>query len=73
MAIHRYISCAKCLGIGIIAIHPREEWTPDMEKHFKGKTVRVTGSIVRWDYDGYGTPSQVEIVVNDLSQLEVVK
>jgi hypothetical protein len=45
----------------------------DIEKHFSGKTVRVTGSIVRWDYDGYGTPSQVEIVVNDLSQLEVVK
>lgn len=45
----------------------------DIEKHFGGKTVRVTGSIVRWDYDGYGTPPQVEIVVNDLSQLEVVK
>ena len=44
----------------------------DIEKHFSGKTVRVTGSIVRWDYDGYGTASEVEIVVNDLSQLEVV-
>ena len=45
----------------------------DIEKHFSGKTVRVTGSTVRWDYDGYGTAPQVEIVVNDLSQLEVVK
>jgi hypothetical protein len=34
MAIHKYVSCARCRGIGVIAIHPREEWTPDMEKHF---------------------------------------
>jgi hypothetical protein len=44
----------------------------DIEKHFSGKTVRVTGPIVKQDYRGRGTPLEVEIVVNDLSQLEVV-
>lgn len=46
---------------------------PDIEKHFKGKTVRVTGAIARHEYSGYGTPPEVEIVIDDLSQLEVVK
>jgi RNA polymerase sigma factor (sigma-70 family) len=45
----------------------------DMEKHFKGKTVRVTGSISRSDYDGWGSPPEVEIVIDDLNQFEVVK
>jgi hypothetical protein len=45
----------------------------DFEKHFKGKTVRVTGPVSRSDYDGWGTPPEVEIVIDDLSQLEVVK
>jgi RNA polymerase sigma factor (sigma-70 family) len=45
----------------------------DFEKHFKGTTVRVTGPISRSDYDGWGTPPEVEIVIDDLSQLEVVK
>ena len=45
----------------------------DIEKHFKGKTVRVTGPISRHDYRGFGTPPEVEIVIDDLSQLEVVK
>ena len=45
----------------------------DMEKHFKGKTVRVTGPISRHDYRGRGTAPEVEIVIDDLSQLEVVK
>jgi RNA polymerase sigma factor (sigma-70 family) len=44
----------------------------DIEMHFNGKTVRVTGAIVIQDYRGRGTPREVEIVVNDLSQLEVV-
>lgn len=34
MAINKYISCAKCKGVGVVPIHPPEEWTPDMEKHF---------------------------------------
>ena len=45
----------------------------DMEKHFKGKTVRVTGSIARNAYDGLGSPPEVEIASDDLSQIEVVK
>jgi len=45
----------------------------DFEKHFKGKTVRVTGPISMGDYDGWGTPPEVEIVIDDLSQLEVAK
>ena len=45
----------------------------DFAKHFKGKTVRVTGTISRNAYDGLGTPPEVEIVIDDLSQLEVVK
>jgi RNA polymerase sigma factor (sigma-70 family) len=44
----------------------------DIEKHFSGKSVRVTGPIVVQDYRGRGTPREVEIVVNDLSQLEVL-
>ncbi len=45
----------------------------DMEKHFKGKTIRATGLIARREYDGLGTPSEVEIVIDDLSHIEVVK
>ncbi len=45
----------------------------DIEKHFQGRTIRVTGRISRQDYRGYGTPPEVEIVIADLSQLEVVK
>ena len=45
----------------------------DIEKHFSGKTVRVTGPIVKQDYRGRGTPLEVEIVIDDLSQLEVAK
>jgi hypothetical protein len=44
----------------------------DFEKHFKGKTVRVTGPISWSAYDGLGTAPEVEIVIDDLSQLEVV-
>jgi len=44
----------------------------DIEKHFSGKTVRVTGRVSRIHFDGYGTPTEVEIVIDDLSQLEVV-
>jgi hypothetical protein len=44
----------------------------DIEKHFKGKTVRVTGRIKRIHYDGYGTPVEVEVVIDDLSRIEVV-
>jgi hypothetical protein len=44
----------------------------DIEKHFSGKIVRVTGRITRQDYRGYGTPQEVEIVIDDSSQLEVV-
>jgi hypothetical protein len=45
----------------------------DIEKHFSGKTVRVTGPIVKQDHRGRGTPLEVEIVIDDLSQLEVAK
>jgi RNA polymerase sigma factor (sigma-70 family) len=45
----------------------------DIEKHFSGKTVRVTGPIVKQDYRGRGTPLEVEIVIDDLSRLEVAK
>jgi hypothetical protein len=45
----------------------------DIEKHFSGKTVRVTGPIVKQDYRGRGTPLEVEIVIDDVSQLEVAK
>jgi hypothetical protein len=45
----------------------------DLEKHFKGKTVRVSGPISRHDYSGFGTPPEVVIVIDDMSQLEVVK
>lgn len=45
----------------------------DLEKHFNGRTIRGTGPISRSDYSGYGTPPEVEIVIDDLSQLEVVK
>ena len=44
----------------------------DIEKHFSEKIVRVTGRITRQDYRGYGTPLEVEIVIDDASQLEVV-
>jgi hypothetical protein len=44
----------------------------DIENHFKGKTVRVTGRIRRIHYDGYGTPTEVEVVIDDLSRIEVV-
>ena len=45
----------------------------DLEKHFKGKTVRVTGPISIGHYDGFGTPPEVEIMIDDLNQFEVVK
>ena len=45
----------------------------DMEKHFKGATVRVTGPISKQDYRGKGSAPEVEIVIDDLSQIEVVK
>jgi hypothetical protein len=45
---------------------------PDVEKHFRGKTVRVTGAISKHDHNIYGRTVEVEIVVNDLGQLEVV-
>ncbi len=45
----------------------------DLEKHFKGKTVRVTGTISWNAYDGLGSADEVEIVLDDMSQLEVVK
>lgn len=44
----------------------------DIEKHFSGKTVRVTGRTSRQDYRGRGTPLEVEIVIDDVRQLEVV-
>ena len=44
----------------------------DVERHFQSKTVRVTGEISWEHYDGYGTPPVAEVVVSDLSQLEVV-
>jgi hypothetical protein len=44
----------------------------DLEKHFKGKTVRVTGPISRHAYDGFGSPDEVEIVLDDMSQLEAL-
>jgi len=44
----------------------------DIEKHFKTKTVRVTGTISKHEYRGKGTPSEVEIVIDDLSRLKVV-
>ena len=44
----------------------------DVAKHLQSKTVRVTGTISLGRYDGYGTPTVYEVVVNDLSQLEVV-
>jgi hypothetical protein len=44
----------------------------DIAKHFSGKIVRVTGRITRIDYDGLATPSEIELVIDDLSQLEVV-
>ncbi len=45
----------------------------DIEKHFRGKTVRVTGTISKHDHNIYGRTVEVEIVVDDLDQLEVVK
>lgn len=44
----------------------------DVGKHFQSKTVRVTGQTSWSAYDGFGTPDVVEVIVNDLSQLEVV-
>ena len=34
MAVHKYITCSVCTGIGIVPIHPPEEWSPETEKHF---------------------------------------
>jgi hypothetical protein len=45
----------------------------ELEKYFKGKTVRVTGPITRQDYRGYGSIPEVDIVIDDLSQIEMVK
>jgi uncharacterized protein (TIGR03067 family) len=44
----------------------------DIERHLRGKTIRVRGAISWCAYDGLGTPPEVEIVVDDLSRLEVV-
>ncbi len=44
----------------------------DVAKHLKSKTVRVTGKILWAHYSGYGTPPVAEVVINDLSQFEVV-
>ncbi len=44
----------------------------DVAKHFKSKTVRVTGQLSREHYDGLGTPPVVEVVIDDLGQIEVV-
>jgi len=44
----------------------------DIEKHFQGKTIRVRGAIAWCAYDGFGTPPEVEVVVDDLSHLEVL-
>ncbi len=45
----------------------------DLEKHFKGKIVRVIGLLARHDYRGKGSIPEVEIVLDDMSQIEVVK
>ena len=44
----------------------------DIEKHFQGRTIRVRGAISWCAYDGLGTPPEVEVVVDDLSHLEVI-
>jgi hypothetical protein len=44
----------------------------DIEKHFRGKTIHVRGAISWCAYDGLGTPPEVEVVVDDLSHVEVV-
>lgn len=44
----------------------------DLDKHFRGKTVRVTGTLSRDDLRIFGRPTEVEVVVDDLGQLEVV-
>ena len=49
-----------------------KEGIKDIERHFKGKTIRATGAISWCAYDGYGTPPEVEVLVNDLSHLEVI-
>src|SRR5262249_35081645 len=50
----------------------KKDGIKDIEKHFSGKTVRVTGQISKREYRGYGTPLQVELFVSHPSQLEVV-
>ena len=44
----------------------------DIEKHFQGRTIRVRGAIAWCAYDGLGTPPEVEVVVDDLSHLEIL-
>ena len=44
----------------------------DLEKHFKGKTVRVIGLLVP-HFRNRGSLREVEVVLDDMSQLEVVK
>jgi hypothetical protein len=44
----------------------------DVAKHFKSKTVRVTGPLSWRHYDGLGSPPVVEVVIDDLGQLDVV-
>jgi RNA polymerase sigma factor (sigma-70 family) len=44
----------------------------DVAKHCKSKTVRVTGQFSWSRYSGYRTPPVLEVVVDDMSQLEVV-
>ncbi len=49
-----------------------KESIKDIEKHFKGKTIRVTGAISWCAYDGYGTPPEVEVLVDEPSHLDFI-
>lgn len=44
----------------------------DLEKHYQGRSIQVTGEISRHEYDGLRTPSEVEIVIDDLGQLAIM-
>ena len=45
----------------------------DLVKHFKGKTIRVVGALSKCDHHLYGTPAKVDVLVDDLDKLEVMK
>jgi len=45
----------------------------DLEKHFKGKTIRITGTLSKCDHNLYGTPAKVDILIDDINKLEVIK